>query len=412
MKKTILMLAMVPLLFWAGTSCEEEGRGPLVPDGTPPGPVSNPQVTNIPGGAQITYDIPADDDLIYVEARYKRKGEPVVSRSSIYKDTLLIEGLSSTEPQEVELVAVDLGANESAPLKVMITPEKSPLTQMFESFQLVPDFGGARLNYKNPGEIKAELLLYTVEGDKKTYNQSAFLEGKEIYKFHTFRDEAFNNKSVKFALEAKDLWGNITETYENEVRALEEDLMDREKMRGVLLVGDSPSDYGWVLSNLIDGITKGNQGFHTNVQITAPIVPPYTESLAMFTIDMGVIARLSRIKWWQRDAGDYKWHYTRGNPRYFEIWGTDVLPDDSGASMATGWTRLVKDGEIIRPSGKVSGPVTPEEIVISERGFEFPISANPMRYIRFVCKENWGGSKFMNLTEIKMWGKVVREVGN
>ena len=111
MKKTILMLSMASFLFWAGTSCDDGSKEPLVKDATPPGPVSNPKAKPMPGGAQITYDIPADEDALYVEGSYKRNGKKVIARSSVYSDTLLIEGLNSTEPQEVELVVVDRSEN-------------------------------------------------------------------------------------------------------------------------------------------------------------------------------------------------------------------------------------------------------------------------------------------------------------
>ena len=416
MKKTILMLSMASFLFWAGIACQDEPKGPFVKDSTPPGKISNPKVENVAGGAKITYDIPADDDLLYVEARYKRKGELVLARSSVYKDTLVVEGLVSTEPQEVELVAVDRSQNESEVERVTINPLKSPLIQLFESFEMVPDFGGAKLKYKNPSQIKVELLLYLLEGDKKNYRQSVFLQGQELEPFYTFRDTAFIKKPVKFALEAKDRWGNTTEQYESEeIQALEEYLMDRKKMRAINLIGDDKPGWGWVKSRVIDGNTQEPSGFHSASAgaINSPVVPPYTEPLSMITIDMGVIADLSRIKWWQRTA--YNWHYSRGNPRYFEIWGTDKFPEDRGASMETGWTLLVKDGEIKRPSGKTTaGNPTATEIAIADKGFEFLINTGnkPMRYIRFVCKENWGGSKYMNVMEIKMWGKVVEEVSS
>ena len=413
MKKTILMLSVVSFLFWVGIACHEEPRGPFVTDSTPPGKVSNPQVKYLPGGVQIIYEIPTDDDLLYVEGRYQRNGKQVVSRSSVYKDTLLVEGLNSTEPQEVELVAVDRSQNESAVERVTINPEKSPLIQMFESFEMVPDFGGAKLNYKNTSQIKVELLLYLLEGDKKTYNQSVFLQGQETRSSHTFRDTAFVKKPVKFALEAKDRWGNTTEQYESgEIKALEEYLMDRKKMKAINLTGDDKPGWGWVKSRVIDGNTKEPSGFHSASagSVASPVVPPYTEPLSMITIDMGVLANLSRLKWWQRTA--YNWHYSRGNPRYFEIWGTDKFPDDRGASMETGWILLVKDGEIKRPSGKTTaGNPTATEIAIADKGFEFLIDTDgkPVRYIRFVCKENWSGSKYMNIMEMKMWGKVVEE---
>lgn len=414
MKKRILNLSTALLLFWGVMACDEPPKGPLVNDGTAPGVISNPRVKNMPGGAEITYDIPKDADALYVEGKYKRNGEIVTARSSVHKNTLAIEGLSGTEPQEIELITVDRSENRSAAVKVTINPLESPLSKMFKSFELLPDFGGPRLKYKNEAEIKTEILLFTVdEQGKQTYNQSAFLEGKEINKFHTFRDTTFNDKSLKFALHALDRWNNKTETKEATIKSIKEDLMDRRKMKAVELTGDTPSAWGWVVKNLFNGSTKGGAGFHTPLSITAPVVPPYDKSLAMVTIDMGVVAKLSRIKWWQRAADPHNFYYTRGNPRYFEIWGRDERPTDDGASMGegSGWVRLITDGEVIKPSGKPVGTNTKEDVALSDKGFEYlvPIEAPPVRFIRFVCKENWQGSFWMNLMEIKLWGRVEQQ---
>ena len=126
----------------------------------------------------------------------------------------------------------------------------------------------------------------------------------------------------------------------------------------------------------------------------------------MFTIDMGVVAKLSGIKWWQRSNGDHR--YNRTNPRFFEIWGTDKLTEDNGASMDTGWELLVKDGEVTKPSGSSRGTTTAEDNAASDKGFEYliPQTKPSVRYIRFVNKRNWLGYKDFNIMEIKMYTEV------
>ena len=412
MNKRILTLSTALLLFWGVMACDEPPKGPLVNDGTAPGVISNPRVKNMPGGAEITYDIPKDADALYVEGRYKRNGKTVVARSSVHKNTLTIEGLSSTEPQEIELITVDRSENRSAAVKVTVNPLESHLNQMFKSFELMPDFGGPRLNYKNEGEIKTEIRLYTVdEQGKETYKQSAFLNGKEVNQFYTFRDTAFNEKPLNFALHALDRWGNKTDTKKETVKSIKEDLMDRTKMKTVELTGDSKDAWGWVLKNVFDG--NKNTGFHTAASAgDGPIVPPYTKGNHMFTVDMGVVAKLSRIKWWQRPTN--VWVFRHGNPRYYEIWGIDRLPGDDGASMApgSGWVRLVKDAEVEKPSGRPPQNNTAEDLAHAVKGEEelVPVEAPPVRYIRFVCLENWARSKFVHIMEYEFYGKVEREI--
>ena len=176
--------------------------------------------------------------------------------------------------------------------------------------------------------------------------------------------------------------------------------LDRTKMKGLKLTGDTGSAYGWVLLNVIDG--KTSTGFHNPLGITKTIVPPYTEAFSMFTIDMGVMAKLDKIKWWQRQGVNSflkaRREYAEGNPQYFEIWGTDKIPADKGASMAAGWTRLIKDGELKRGS-----------VEDAKKGHEYMIDAKhpAVRYIRFVNQKSWNGAKWMHVTELEMWGKKV-----
>src|SRR5665811_1938009 len=105
-----LMLGFGLILF----SCEEEVRGPLTKDGISPSSVSEVTVTNLPGGAKITYKVPDDEDALLVEAIYTLdNGEVVTSKSSIFKNFILVEGLREVESQEVELVTVDRSNNRS-----------------------------------------------------------------------------------------------------------------------------------------------------------------------------------------------------------------------------------------------------------------------------------------------------------
>ena len=416
MKKTILMLSMASFLFWAGTSCDDGTKEPLVKDATPPGPVSNPKAKSIPGGAQITYDIPTDEDALYVEGSYKRNGKKVVARSSVYADTLLIQGLNSTEPQEVELVVVDRSENRSKPVKVPIKPEESPLKQIFKSFKMLPDFGGPRLNYKNPNQIKVEILLHTIEEGKKTYKQSAFLEkntGTEG--FYTFRDSTFHKKPFMFALEATDRWGNTTGSFKNEngIQSFREDLLDRRKMKVAELKGDYTKEpwgaYGWQWRNLFDGSkSSGYAGGDVSTLTDENIVPPYTEKRFIVTIDLGVNAKLSRFKFFHR-LGSFL--YTHYNPRYFDIWATNKIPADDGASLEAGWVQLIKKGEAAKPSGSPSGTNTAADIAAAEAGFEFliPIDAPDVRYFRFVMLESWQKGNGFQFMEFEFYGQAKEE---
>ena len=67
-----------------------------------PAQVLNPASTSIPGGAYITYQIPKDKNLRYVKAVYETQpGKQYEVKSSIYSDTIKVEGYGDTEPHDV-----------------------------------------------------------------------------------------------------------------------------------------------------------------------------------------------------------------------------------------------------------------------------------------------------------------------
>ncbi|SNY95408.1 DUF5000 domain-containing lipoprotein [Flagellimonas pacifica] len=394
---------LVLLLLMALISCDEEERGPLVTDSTIPGEVSDLSVQNLSGGAKISYKIPSDEDVLYVEATYERNGLPVSTRSSIFKDFVTVEGLNTTESVEVSLVAVDRSENKSTAVSVTINPEKSPLKKIFESIELVQDFGGPRLTYNNEDGAKVEFLLYTIENGQRVYQQSAFIEDGQNT-FYNFR--GFPPVLTRFGVEVIDRWDNIASLYEADVEPFEEIVLDRLAMSGKALTGDEESAFGWTLNNLFNGVATG-AGFHTDQANPGTVVPPYTEGYHMFSVDMGVTAKLSRFKFWPRQGDCCNTPFGHGDPRYFEVWGIDEIPADNGASL-DGWTRLVENGEVIKPSGAPLGSNSAEDQALGASGFEFnfPIEAPPVRFIRFVVFENWSGTNFTHVMELEFYGQI------
>lgn len=400
-KYVIICLSML-LLVGVLLSCEEETRGPLTHDAIPPDPVSEISVTNLPGGAKISYKVPDNEDALMVEASYElASGRMVTTKSSIFKNFVIVEGLREVESQEVTLVTVDRSNNKSTPVTATISPMTAPIDKLFASFELAEDFGGVRVKYNNEDEISAEILLYTQdENGNLVYSQSTFIS--DAQKSHeTFR--GFPPTETKFGVAIVDRWDNTTEVFEANITPLEEVLLDIEKFDDISLTGDEPDAFGWTKPNLWNGSIEGS-GFHTAQGNPGATIAPYTEGFHMFTMDLGVTAKLSRFKFWQRQG---TWIFTHGNPRYFEVWGIDEIPADNGASLE-GWTLLIENGEVVKPSGGPIGSNSAEDVAQAAEGeeFEFAIEAPPVRYIRFVNQESWSTGKFMHIMEINFWGQI------
>jgi len=169
--------------------------------------------------------------------------------------------------------------------------------------------------------------------------------------------------------------------------------------------GDVDINPSYPLTGFWDGNTTNFM--HTADPATLP---------AMFTWDLGVKAKLSRMVLWPRNSNDDRWN--RGQPRIFEIYGS-LNPNPDG-SLDNSWTLLGKF-ECVQPSGNgMANPwqaPTAEDIALSDAGLEFEFvpsaSAHPdatVRYIRFRSLENFNPTQpaRMLMAEISFWGELVK----
>ncbi len=389
-------------------SCAEDTmRGPLVKeDSTAPAQLSEIKVENVSGGSIITYKLPSDEDLLYVEATYKRNDKTIITKSSTFENTIKVEGIRGEPDMKVSLVTVDRSENRSQPVSVDIKPLKAPIDNLFENITLQSTFGGVRVGYDNVENIRFELLMHTKQEDGTySYDASAFIENN---KRNGYSFRGYDPEPRTFALVAVDRWDNSTDTLEVELIPEEENMLDLQKFSEIRprLATDQEAAWGWVVPRLWDD-NKGS-GFHTSQSEPGHIVPPYDEPYHIVSLDLGVKVNLSRLKLWLRtDCCGAP--YGHGDPRYFEVWGIDELPDHKGETLE-GWTKLVEDGQVIKPSGSPIGQHSAADRAANTEGHEFEVldPAAEIRYIRFVNFQSWSGGKFMHFMELHFWGKEVQ----
>lgn len=168
-----------------------------------------------------------------------------------------------------------------------------------------------------------------------------------------------------------------------------------------MLPGDMGMNNSYPLARFWDGITNN---FMHSVNVTLPCT---------FTWDMGIKAKLSRMKFWPRtdDAAD---RWSKSMPRVFEIYGS-LNPNPDG-SLDNSWTLLGKF-VCVQPSG--NGTATPwiaptaADVALAQAGLDFEFvpdgSADPsatVRYIRFRSLENFQAAETPRLLlgEISFWG--------
>ena len=419
MKKTFLALTL-GLFSVVGifTSCEEDENrySPLFDgDNIAPTSITGIEVENLPGGAKITYNVPDESDALFVEAKYTLgDGTLAVERSSVFKNEVIVEGLRETALQTVELSVIDKSNNFSNPVTVDIQPKTAPIDLLVDSFNAAPDFGGIRLDFDNFSGNPFEIQLLTKnESGIEVHQQSFFTDDPEL-KNNTFR--TFEDVEREFKFIVIDQWGQVTEPFAATITPLKEIMLDPALFKSTPLPTDTKilswsGQNNWTPNSLWEG-TKLWDGFgsifHTpDVEPNPiPIIPPYTEpNYVPLTWDLGQLANLSRIKIYPADLNSGGKKFTRGNVKRFELWGVDEIPADEGATM-NGWSLLVKDGEIIKPSGLPYPDETADDTAFAAAGINIETDPIPtIRYLRMIIFETWEPtSNWVFMAEIEVFG--------
>lgn len=395
-KYLILSFTLFTVLFMA---CEEDSRGPLLDDGIPPGPVSNVQVENIAGGATLTYQLPTDNDALYVLAEYTlNSGKSASVKSTVYKNNLNVVGFGDTNAKTIKLYAVDRGENLSDPVEVTINPLTPAVTTIREELIILPDFGGIHLFWENETEAEVAVIVWTP--DSLGTLQQIDIRYSSLLSDH-FAIRGYDTEPREFVVTLRDRWDNFSEPLTVTVSPLFEEQLDKDKFTFLALPHDAPSAWGWVGPRLIDN--NIGSGYHSGQGYADPDpLPNYDDIVHMITIDLGVTAKLSRFKFWQRQGS---WIFRHGNPHFFDIWGAKTL-DPSGT--LDGWTKLIENGEVLKPSGLPPGQFSNADKEQAAAGEEFPfaLDSEPVRYIRFVSLESWSGAKFIHMMEMDFWGQI------
>ncbi|MDR1156676.1 MAG: DUF4959 domain-containing protein [Bacteroidales bacterium] len=323
-------------------ACDEEPIGQQPTDSVPPGAVSDVKIENTAGGAKMTYTLPDDEDLLYVKAVFLRNGEVCESRTSLYKDTLKVEGFGDTQPREVKIMAVDRSQNESAPVSVTVEPLEPPVITIGKSMSLETNFGGIDLMWENNNRAEVSVVVLQ-ESD-------SLMEYIPLETFYSSRADGkgairgMDTIPYKLGAYVQDHWGNRSEVKYVELTPLFETLFDRLKFRDATLPNDArPYNSTWSLPHLWDGIWGGETGYSS---LAGTGIWPHS-----ITIDMGVLGRISRVRVHQRMGASDQLVFGGGNLLLFEVWGCETLDPSGGWDS---WTKLM-DCESVKPSGLPNG---------------------------------------------------------
>lgn len=391
--KKIFILVFFTGLALAIYGCREEERLPIT-DGTTPGSIDQYAITNLAGGAEISYEIP-DENVAYVLAEYTIKGSKQQVRSSKYSDHVIVEGFPREGAYEVTLFAVGRNEQRSEPTVVVVNPLTPPVLETFNTLNLIADFGGANVAGENvfESDLVLEVITPDAAGEWEVAEQ-LFTSTKNI----NFSARGFDTEKRKFGVYVRDRWLNYSDTLFAEFSPYFEEQVDMTNFYETNFPGDA-SDMHQVgavrqMSMLFDGITGDQQkGYYSLVNSGVP---------QHFTIFLQGEYQLSRIKLWQRSDQPFN----GSNPKHFRIWGS-MEPNPDG-SFDDSWY-LLGEFQSVKPSGQPVPQNTPDDVAASKEGEEFTfLLDNPTaRYIRCETLETWGNTQNVIITEMALWGSKV-----
>jgi hypothetical protein len=389
--KTCLIM---PLLLITAISCTEPERGIPANDRTVPLQVEQIEITPVPGGATLTYQLPPNGNILYVMAEYTLADGILRNRkSSHFDNSITLEGFSDTNPYEVDIYSVSHSGVKSEPIRKTFVPLLPPYLTASNSLKTEPTFGGAKFFFENPSSANLKFVVVTTDSTGKFYQTYTHYTKMET---GTFAVRGYDTQQRTFGVYTLDRWNNRSDTVFAEVEPWYEAELDKTRFVNAKLPSDvyeAHMNSSYSLEAAWNGIWGTGGAFHSQ---------PNTGIPQWFTIDLRVQARLSRMKFYHRTSTGSDGQYNAGDPQIFEIYGSNTLSDEWDAN----WT-LLGHFESFKPSGGAG--FTDEDVQYAcHDGEDFDFTNNePFRYIRFKTLKTWGGLSYVYIAELTFWGEIV-----
>ena len=211
MKKYLYIVAA----FFAAIGCEEEGRH-MTGSGDPVAPGKPTIISWEPlyGGARFFYELPADEDLLSIDAVYTNANDQSFTFSaSYYVDSLDVYGFGDTNEHSVEVYAVDRAGNRSEPVVMKVTPLEPAITRVIQSVEVKPGFSSFFLDWENELEQSINVYVdfsYTKDGTDYAFT-SVFSSNLAEERRFIENLELTPQEPVSVKIRVEDTYGNITE---------------------------------------------------------------------------------------------------------------------------------------------------------------------------------------------------------
>ncbi|MGF7230442.1 DUF5000 domain-containing lipoprotein [Arachidicoccus sp.] len=378
---------------------------PVVTNNQAPDVVTNIKVSNQNGKAVLTYTLPKNQDLSYIKADYETSpGVITEATASRYTNTLTLNGFGDTLAHIVKLVSINSSGIASASVEVTVHPLTPGFILSRKSLKIQTTFGGFTINCVNPTNDNLAIVSMVDTSGNGTWVQTVGMDN--VYSNDSVISATIHNQpSVlrKYAFTIRDQWNHYSDTLFQTMTPVFEQMLDKSKWNTLTLPNDAQilNNGGWCYEYYMwDG--DSHPGWpHTYFTVEAATGPQTA------TIDLGSQHTFSRfqVNPYLEVGNNY---YVRGNPKDFEIWGSnspdlsnpepDILSDPT-------WTKL-GTFHVIKPSGSPYQTETAADQTAAYTGwqFDFPTGLGAYRYIRIRSLSNWQGSYFLTIAEFTLWG--------
>ena len=394
--RNILYVSLMLLFVLIIVSCESDDKD----DTTPPGELTIMSTEVTYGGAIISYELPNDDDILYVRADYTNgKGEAVFRTVSKHVKQIEVSGFVVEEDVVVSLTVVDENQNKSKAVEHKIRPLQSFIYLVQESIEIVPDLGGVQVSWENIEEKTVFIYLHIADGDEEetrilsssNANENIFVRGLEA-------------KELGFSTKVEDFDGNITDLVEKGTYTpLFEEKINKNTWQLVSNLSIDGNAYEGATVNFWDdvvdtfGTNSDNSYFIINRNDNGGILRWPLD----IVIDLNKKAKINRFKVWQRaywyNGPDGKsYYYQEENLKSFDLY----------VSMnKTDWV-LLGNFEIEGPAGgtdEISQALLDE--AAAGHNFNLDEISPEFRYLKFSITSNFGSDSFCHGSEITLFGR-------
>lgn len=394
-------------------------------DTAAPGQIKDVTFKPMNGGGCLRYTIPADPDFLYVRAEYELDNGMVISRtSSIYCDSLLINGMGTVKEYAVKMYSVDRDSNESEPLIIKVTPLEPTVKALYGNLKIFAGFSSVVVTMDNPqGEpVDVYVKLKASDGTEALKVYSTNQEKERIF------IQGLNPIEYQVSAYIVDHYGNSTEEKAFGALTPKTDY-ELEKgtwsfLRDQLLYGNH-WDYSnpqwekqtpfpeWMATYKQDSLKNAKEtNFEGDVKkfFDGQVDEDASQSLNYFHsgtnypfsyfFDLGRTVRISRMRLWQRNS--YAW--SKYSVKTCEIYvSNDPDPKDG---ILDDWT-YVGTYSLNIPSSEIEKK---KQILEGTESWIYPDNPDftrPFRYLRYKAVKDFSNGTIGSMSEITLYGENV-----